>query len=335
VVEDYARFVLDDVFLTGQMKQLRHDLSAALARVGRDERLASRETQADVGTASAAEGLPRSGPRDVAAANFSRLGEALRSLEESAKTFDPALAITIEQLRYRAYTLERAVDAVAAGAARLGGVRLYVLLDGGVSLAAFRSLAEAVIGAGAPAVQLRDKALSDRDLVERGHLLRELTRGGKTLFIMNDRPDLAALVGADGVHIGQDDLSVKDARAIVGPRKLVGVSTHSVDQARRAVLDGASYIGIGPAFPSQTKRFHQHVGTEMVAAVVAQVRLPAFAIGGITTANLSQVLEVGCTRVAVSAAVTAAPHPAEAVRTLLRMLDEAAAASGPPPAVQI
>ena len=94
--------------------------------------------------------------------------------------------------------------------------------------------------------------------------LRELTRGTDTLFIMNDRPDLAALCHADGVHLGQEDLSVKDARAIVGPDALIGVSTHTIEQARQAVLDGANYIGVGPTFPSGTKQFEKFPGLDFL-----------------------------------------------------------------------
>src|SRR5690606_32363494 len=101
-------------------------------------------------------------------------------------------------------------------------------------------------------LQLRDKRLQDRELLERARRLRELTESTATLFIMNDRPDLALLAGADGVHVGQEELSLSDARAIVGPRLLIGVSTHSLQQARAALADGADYIGVGPTFPSNT-----------------------------------------------------------------------------------
>ena len=103
--------------------------------------------------------------------------------------------------------------------------------------------------------QLRAKRLGDRELLARARLVADATRGSQTLFIMNDRPDLALLSGADGVHVGQEELTVKDARRILGTSGLVGVSTHSIEQARAAVLDGASYIGVGPMFPSGTKDF--------------------------------------------------------------------------------
>jgi thiamine-phosphate pyrophosphorylase len=137
---------------------------------------------------------------------------------------------------------------------------------------------------------------------------------------MNDRPDLAAVCHADGVHLGQEDLSVKDARTIVGADALIGVSTHTIEQARQAVLDGANYIGVGPTFPSGTKHFENFPGLEFLRAVAAEIRLPAFAIGGITPANLPQVLSTGITRIAVSGTIISAPDPAAVVNNLLDQL---------------
>jgi thiamine-phosphate pyrophosphorylase len=127
---------------------------------------------------------------------------------------------------------------------------------------------------------------------------------------------LARLAGADGVHVGQDELTVKDARTIVGPRALVGVSTHSLEQAIGAVLDGANYIGVGPTFPSPTKQFSQFPGLELLRAVAAEIRLPAFAIGGITADNVADVRACGFDRIAVSSAVTGSASPADSVREL-------------------
>jgi len=118
---------------------------------------------------------------------------------------------------------------------------------------------------------------------------------------MNDRADIAVACGADGVHVGQDELSVADARRIVGPEKLVGVSTHSLAQAQAAVVEGANYIGVGPVFESKTKSFSQQVGTALVEEICNEVSLPAFAIGGIDLTNAAQVATAGCGRVAVTA----------------------------------
>jgi len=321
VVEDYVRFVLDDRFLTEHLKGLRHELTTALSRFSLGERLAARETQADVGTAitTSAEGR-REELAQVLAANFTRVQEALRSLEEFAKVLDPDAPALLKQLRYRTYTLQRAVEITRASASRLASARLYVLLDGRASLDEFAALARSLVEAGVHVIQLRDKRLDDRQLLERAAALREITRAAGVLFIVNDRPDLAVLARADGVHVGQEDVSVKAARTIVGPDALVGVSTHWIEQSRQAVLDGANYIGVGPTFPSQTKQFDQFPGLELLRAVAAEIRLPAFAIGGIGPENIAEVLQTGIGRIAVSGAVLIAADPAAAALALSRQL---------------
>ena len=319
VVEDYVRFVLDDQHLTRLCKELRHDLTAALSAIPWGDLLAARETQEDVGTTL---DTPTEHQRDdadaVLRANMVRLQESLRSLEEFGK-LQLNLGDVFKQLRYRAYTIERAVGITRNSQERLASARLYVLLDGRDSSEEFEQLARSLLDAGVHVLQLRDKRLDDRQLLARARLLRHLTLETNTLFIVNDRPDIAVLARADGVHVGQEEISVKDARSIVGPGALIGVSTHSIEQARQAVLDGANYIGVGPVFPSETKQFGQYPGTDLLKAVAAEIRLPAFAIGGIGPENLPEVLSAGFTRIAVGAAITAAANPRHAVSELLEI----------------
>ena len=228
VVEDYLRFALDDRHLTQLCKQLRHDLAATLASLPPAWRHAARDTLADVGVSvSTPAEMVRADLASVVAAGFHRALQALRSLEEYGKTVASlTFATACEQLRYRVYTLQRAVGITGDSLARLAQAQLYVLLDGRPSSDEFSALAEALVAAGVDVLQLRDKTLPDRELIDRARRLRRATRGTQTLVIVNDRPDLARLAEADGVHVGQDELSVKDARTIVGPQALVGVSTH-------------------------------------------------------------------------------------------------------------
>jgi thiamine-phosphate pyrophosphorylase len=318
VVEDHARFVLNDAALVRECKAIRHELAAALVGFSAAERLAARDTVGDVGTSLSIESeMTRGSPADVAAANIRRLQESLRSLEEYAKLLDPEAAARCEALRYRSYTLQKSLAAPGATRPTLDDARLYVLLDGRNDAEAFATLARAIIDAGADVVQLRDKRLDDFALLARARQLRALTAGTNTRFILNDRADLSVAADADGVHVGQEDLSVADVRRIVGPNHLVGVSTHSIAQARQAAADGADYLGVGPVFPGETKSFAQYPGLELVRAVSAEIRLPAFAIGGITPDNVAQIVQAGLHRVAVSGAVMNAADPAEAVRSLI------------------
>ena len=321
VVEDYVRMVLDDRFLTGELKHLRHDLQQALRGLAVDDLLASRDTLADVGTAvSTVAESTRTDLASVAAANWKRLQEALRSLEEYAKVVDPAQGAAIERLRYRSYTLERAAEITRASVDRLALARVCVLTDGRGSEAEFERLIENLIAGGVRMIQLRDKKLVDGELFGRARMLRARTTADGVLCMINDRADIAAAVYADGVHVGQDDLPVKAARSVVGPRALVGVSTHSLAQARQAVLEGANYIGVGPTFPSATKQFDAFTGVELLRQVAAEIRLPAYAIGGVSLDNLDSVLAAGFSRVAVSGAMVSAVDPAATATEFERRL---------------
>jgi thiamine-phosphate pyrophosphorylase len=162
--------------------------------------------------------------------------------------------------------------------------------------------------------------LADRELLKRAQILRDATAGTKTLFILNDRPDLALLSQADGVHVGQDELSDADVRRVIGPDLLVGVSTHDISQARQAVLDGASYLGCGPTFPSTTKSFADFPGLAFLRDAAEEISLPAFAIGGISLENVAEVLATGFTRIAVSGAILQATSPSLAAATLRNRL---------------
>ena len=158
-------------------------------------------------------------------------------------------------------------------------------------------------------VQMREKGLPDRRFLELAKWIREWTAEAGALFIVNDRPDLACLAEADGVHVGQGDLSVHEARKIIGIDKLVGVSTHAIEQAQQAVLDGADYLGVGPVFSSRTKTFDQFAGLEYLEQVATEIALPAFAIGGIGMENVGQVLGAGARRIAVSSEICSAESP--------------------------
>jgi thiamine-phosphate pyrophosphorylase len=206
-------------------------------------------------------------------------------------------------------------------ACRIRDCRLYVLVDASASVDAFETLVQSLVASAVGAIQLREKNLADRELVDRARRLRAATAGTKTLSIMNDRPDLAVLSDADGVHVGQDELTVPDVRQVVGDERLVGVSTHSLEQAHQAELDGADYIGVGPTFPSRTKEFARFPGPELLESVAQHVQLPAFAIGGITLDRLSEVLDTGIRRTVIGAAITADPDPSAAARQFLTRLE--------------
>jgi thiamine-phosphate pyrophosphorylase len=323
VIEDYCRFVLDDAFLCRTLKEWRHELTAALAELAPDLLLEARDTQHDVGTEmSTPSEQQRDSLRQVVQVNFKRLQESLRSLEEYGKVHSSSLGQALEQLRYRAYTLERTLLLGVTARQRLQGARLYVLLTGSRSAATLDWIIAECAAGGADIVQLREKEKNDRELLERARQVRRWTRESGVLFIVNDRADIARLVDADGVHLGQDDLPVKEARRILGPDALIGVSTHNLDQLRQAILDGASYVGIGPTFPSGTKDFAELAGLEFVRQAMAETTLPAFAIGGVSLQSIAAAAAAGARRVAVGGVIAQADDPRAVCAALLAALAE-------------
>ena len=321
VIEDFVRFGLNDSHLSRILKGHRHELAAVMSQLPSSCLLASRDTLGDVGTtiATPAEYL-RTSSTDVVSAAFKRVQEALRTLEEYSKIVDRNLAPRFEQLRYQLYTTEKAVLRTEAAGKQLEEQHLYLLVTAAECENGFEAVVRAALDAGTRMIQLREKSLTDRELVDRARSLREWTAAVGALLIINDRPDIAVISNADGVHLGQDELTVHDARRIVGPDRLVGVSTHSIEQVRQAVLDGADYLGVGPTFPSATKSFAAFPGLELVREVASEIRLPWFAIGGIDANNISDVTAAGATRVAVSGAVCRNRSPEEAVRRLISAL---------------
>lgn len=321
VLEDYTRFALADAFLSGQLKQLRHDFAQAIQLLPVSLLLEARDTLGDVGTTiSTAEEWQRPSLVSVVQANAKRLQEALRSLEEYGKVLSSDFAQHVEKIRYHSYTLERALVQGSAACERLADAQLCVLVTDALCRASLvGTVKEAILG-GAQMIQLREKNVDDRTFLARACEVRQVTRAAGALFIVNDRPDIARLADADGVHLGHDDLPIHEARRILGSDALIGVSTHNLEQVRRAMLEGANYLGVGPTFPSQTKDFAEFAGLDFVRQALAETSLPAFAIGGIQPDNLAQVVAVGARRIAVSNAVCAAADPRAAAQQLRKGL---------------
>lgn len=328
-LEEFARFVLDDAPATQQLKSLRHELAEAIGRFSRDAMLRARDTGGDVGTTiTRPSEYSRSGSADVVAAATARTGQSLRVLEEYGKTIDAEGAAAIERIRYRCYTifaeLERRSIAKNhlhnAKRQRLAEAHLYVLVDAAESESSFARFVQSLFQQGVDMVQLRDREVDDRTLISRARMGTEIARNCGGLFIVNDRADLALASDADGVHVGQDELPTEVARQIVGPDRLVGVSTHSIAQAQSAASEGADYIGCGPVFPGRTKSFDQYVGTQFLTEVSERIDLPAFAIGGIDLSNVREVVQAGIDRIAVTGVVRDADNPTAVIRQLCNEL---------------
>jgi thiamine-phosphate pyrophosphorylase len=330
VVEDVCRFHWNLVGPARELKWLRHQVLGVVtpSAAERMRLVEARDIEGDMGRANPSPPAGGQDLEDVAFRNIERAKEAFRTLEETTRAVSPSAAPALESLRYRLYAIEKGLAGLRSSAAHplLARARLCLLAT---SATAGRSLEETVslaIRGGVDAVQLREKHLSDALLLQKALSLRELTARAGVLFIVNDRVDVALLSGADGVHLGQDDLPVATARDLSGSRLLIGVSTHGPEDARRAERDGADYIGVGPMFPSTTKDAGPPLGPEGLALVLAVTSLPAFAIGGINPERVAVLRTAGATRIAVSSAVLAAGDPTAAARALRLALEAEAEA---------
>jgi thiamine-phosphate pyrophosphorylase len=166
---------------------------------------------------------------------------------------------------------------------------------------------EKAIQGGADIVQLREKNKSKKELLEMARALKELTAKYQVPFIVNDHIDIALAVDADGIHLGQEDLPIQEARKIMGPNKIIGISTHALVEAVEAERNGADYIGVGPVYETKSKvDVVDPVGLEYVREVTANVKIPFVAIGGVKLHNLEEVLEAGAKRICVISAIVGA-----------------------------
>lgn len=322
VVMDIVRFALEDEEGSRQFRALRHQVLALceqLPRLGA-QRLEARDSDSDVGRELGRGRWGRPLP-EVFSANVHRAQEGLRVLEELARGFSPSVADGFNEARYKLYSLEKEFQPRMDrwGARDKMNFELYVVT--GPELSRGRSLEEVTASAlkgGAGCIQLRAKSLGKRPLLEAARNLRRLTEEAGATFIVNDHLDIALAVGADGVHLGQDDLPIAEARRLAGSALLIGASTHSLEQALQAEQEGAGYINVGPIFATQTKvGGSAPVGTDLIAQVKARVRTPQTCMGGIHHSNVREVILQGAERVAVVSAVVAADDIEQAARSLL------------------
>jgi thiamine-phosphate pyrophosphorylase len=205
---------------------------------------------------------------------------------------------------------------------RIASRRLYLVTDARDGGRALERLLAGALRGGVDVIQLRDKGLDDAGLVAAARTFRAAADAADALFVLNDRPDLVAACAADGVHVGQDDMPPADARALVGPDRIVGRSTHAPEQGAAADTDpDVDYLAAGPVHATPTKPGRPAAGLEYVAWAAANVATPWFAIGGLDAATLPAACAHGATRAVVVRALTEAPDPEAAARALRNVLE--------------
>jgi thiamine-phosphate pyrophosphorylase len=319
VIEDYCRFALNSASLSKRAKQLRHELSAAISKLDTGKLILSRDTLGDVGAGKAVDTqLTRSGLYDCFTAGCKRLTEALRTLTEMSQTQNRTVAETIEKLRFDAYALEKDIVLFGEPAEKFKRVRLYVVITSNLP-ADIISLAHKCASGGADCLQLRAKGMDDDTLFATAVEFVRICKAAGILSIINDRVDIAVAAGADGVHLGQNDLPVDEARKLELTPLIIGKSTHSLKQLNIACNESPTYVSLGPVFASQTKPDVEVAGLNYVREGTEKLvgtGIGNVAIGGITLENVTEILDAGATAIAVCSEVAKATNAMELCRKL-------------------
>jgi thiamine-phosphate pyrophosphorylase len=325
MMEDYCRFALNSGALSGRVKQLRHELSAAISTLDGGELMASRDTLGDVGIGQSVGGqLERTSLGAAFTAAAKRLTEALRVLSETVQPQDRALAGMLERLRYDAYTLEKDILLFASPREKFARVRLYVIISDDFPSDVL-SLAARCVAGGADCIQLRAKGIPDDRLFALAVEFVDICRQSRVLSVINDRADIASASGADGVHLGQNDLPIEQVRRLQLTPLIIGRSTHTPKELDRAIASRPAYVSLGPVFTTSTKPTLTAGGLDYVRqglAALADTGIAHVAIGGITRENIDQVIRAGVKGVAVCAAVANAPDPTQSCRRLKSRITE-------------
>ena len=319
VIEDYCRFALNSTWLSLRAKELRHKLARAVGKLDSGRLLSSRDTLNDVGVGRNVDNqITRSNLKDCLTAGCKRLTEALRTIAEITQINDRSVAKTIEDLRYDAYTLEKDIFIFAEPAEKFKKVLLYIVITSDLP-AEIISLTYKCATSGADCIQMRAKTIEDDKLLATAAEFVRICSDEDVLSVINDRIDVAIAAGADGVHLGQNDLPLDCVRKLQATPLITGKSTHSIDQLSDACLEHPTYVGLGPVYATGTKPTVEAVGLEYIRqakGVLADTGVSHVAIGGITIENVFEVLDAGAERIAVCAAVTRVTDPGNACKAL-------------------
>ena len=326
VLEDAARFLLDDRSLTEELKHLRHQLGEAVGSLPAKLLESSRAVEEDEGRTVTASGeFVRENAEAVVRAAASRASESLRSLEEWSKTLRPDSARAFEGIRYRAYEASGAlVRRLARPSAQW---RVCLLLTEAACRTSWERVLTAAIDGGVDCIQVREKDDTDERLLERVRQTISIARPHGVSVVVNDRVDIALAAGAEGVHLGQGDLPLAEARDLAGDRLLIGSSTHDPGEVAAALEAGCDLVGVGAIFPSRTKQGLESSGTELFQRFLSEhPNLPHLAIGGIDAAGAERLAGLGCRGVAVSSAICSAEDPESAARGIVGAMTASAVA---------
>jgi thiamine-phosphate pyrophosphorylase len=319
VIEEFCRFALNSGPLAARAKQMRHELCNCINKLDAALLICARDTLGDVGVGKTVTNqLQRNNLNDCLTAGCKRLTEALRALSEATQTVNTSMAQVIERLRYDAYTLEKDIFIFSNTVEKFKHIRLYVIISSNLPAEVF-SLTRYCIAGMADCIQLRAKDIDDDAFFALAGEFVSLCKKANVISIINDRVDIAVACNADGVHLGQNDLPIEQAKKLELTPLIIGKSTHSLDQLRDACKEYPTYVALGPVFATSTKPNVPAAGLDYVKnalEILADTGICHVAVGGINLSNIEQVLKSGAVTIAVCSAVTGSDDPTVSCRAL-------------------
>ena len=317
VIEDWARFGLGKNNCVARIKNFRQILGKNHLYIYKQSR---NYIQDQCQGLTHKDQTNRKTPEQIISSNSARVQEALRVIEEYSRTHNDALSKIASEIRYEIYNIE--IELLMLSKRKMSEEilktnDLYIITDQKENLL---GKIEDILIAGVKIIQYRSKKGTDKDNLEQAIQIKHLCKRYNSLFIINDRIDLALASNADGVHLGQDDLNIKTARKLLGYSKIVGISANNENDISKALKEGCDYIGIGPVFETSTKKGKTPLGIEKIKTLTKDLNIPWFAIGGIKTNNVSFLKNHGFKKFALVSQLMDSEDPKEEAIMLLREL---------------
>ena len=317
VLEDWARFGLGENDSVKRIKNFRQILGKNHLEIYKQSR---NFIEDECKGLTHKEQSKRNAPDQIISSNAGRVQEALRVIEEFARLHNHELSKIASEIRYEIYTLE--IDLLNLSKYKDSGEilkenNLYVITDQRENLL---EIIENILIAGVKIIQHRFKKGTDKDHVQEAIKIKNLCKRYNSLFIVNDRIDIALASNADGIHLGQDDLGLKTARKLLGYSKIIGISANNEIEISNALKEGCDYIGIGPVFKTETKKDKKPLGIEKIKTLTKDLNIPWFAIGGIKSNNIPYLKRNGLQKVALVSQLMNSEDPKEDAIMILKEL---------------
>jgi len=317
VLEDWARFGLGKEKYVIRIKNFRQILGKNHLEVYKQSR---NHTEDKCKGLPHQELIKRNTSEQIISSNSARVQEALRVIEEFSRLQNKELSKIASEIRYEIYTIE--IDLISLSKSKklveiLKENDLYVITDQKHNLL---EIIEEILIAGVRIIQHRFKKGTDQDHLQEAIQIKNLCKRYNSLFIVNDRIDIALASNADGIHLGQDDLDLKTARKLLGYSKIIGISANNAIDISNALNEGCDYIGIGPVFETTTKKIKKPIGIEKIKTLTKDLNIPWFAIGGIKSNNISYLKRNGFKKVALVSELMNSEDPKEDAMMILKKL---------------